>query len=234
MQNTLILKVTISFLVKWSHKPSQIMVALWPRIWINPLSLRNSWLRFKASGRLPVTSHECIEYTPIKQRKTERCLSTCTRLDLETQGSWPIVPRNVPGHGYQEGKNLDTGWYVIWWFHVCDSEQPKQEEEDNDSKVTMHEDTATTPRRQSARLFEKHAASLLICHRSSTGGGGPQRRKISKIRGSKRKHIWWLYEKSSWHIKVPAGGNGSANDRKKARASSGRSPAEIKGKSETS
>jgi hypothetical protein len=43
-----------------------------------------------------------------------------------------------------------------------------------------------------------------------------------------------LYEKSSWHIGVPAGGNGNANNRKKARASSGRSPAEIEGKSETS
>ena len=70
---------------------------------LNRLSLRNNQLKFKIAGKLRIIFEEFIEYTPIYQsfyenRKENRRMWTCNRLDLQTLGSQPVMPKNLPNH----------------------------------------------------------------------------------------------------------------------------------------
>jgi hypothetical protein len=63
---------------------------------MNRLCLRNNRLKFDTSGGLPIIWGI---YTRIylKWRKKNKKMSTCNRLDLESLGSWPTMPKNFPG-----------------------------------------------------------------------------------------------------------------------------------------
>ena len=66
------------------------------KLQMNWLSLRNNQLKFETSGELPIILEESIEYTS-NEWKQNRKMSTCHRLDLESLGSWPTMPKNFPG-----------------------------------------------------------------------------------------------------------------------------------------
>ena len=62
---------------------------------MNWLSLRDKWLRFKTSGRLPIVLEESIEeYTSMKPNNPKDVnIDIVTGLDLGTLGSRPIMPK---------------------------------------------------------------------------------------------------------------------------------------------
>ena len=62
---------------------------------MNQLSLRTYWLKFETSGKSPTILEESVECILDEFRKPQK-MSTCNRLDLETLGSWPIMPKNHP------------------------------------------------------------------------------------------------------------------------------------------
>jgi hypothetical protein len=64
---------------------------------MNRLSLRNNWLNFKTSGKLLTILEEIYGIYPNSMKKNWK-MSTCNRLNLETLGSWLIMPKNLPGH----------------------------------------------------------------------------------------------------------------------------------------
>jgi hypothetical protein len=65
---------------------------------MNRLSLRINRFKFKTAGELPIVLlEEFKEYTPIQQRKTGG-YQHVTGLDLQTLGSQPIIPKNLPDH----------------------------------------------------------------------------------------------------------------------------------------
>ena len=66
------------------------------RLQMNQLSLRNNRLKFKTSRELPVMLGESIEYTSNEWKQTRK-MSTCTRLDLESVGSFLTMLKNFPG-----------------------------------------------------------------------------------------------------------------------------------------
>ena len=65
---------------------------------------------------------------PIQQRKPERRITTCNRLDLETLGVWPIMPKNLSDHRFRKievtsSPLLLPPWYMfpfsfffLFWF----------------------------------------------------------------------------------------------------------------------
>ena len=72
------------------------------------LSLRNNWLKFKTAGKLRINLEEIIEHTPNLIKKTRR-MSTCNRLDLQTLGSQPVMPTNLPNHWLYQVQKYDRG-----------------------------------------------------------------------------------------------------------------------------
>ena len=70
-----------------------------PLVTDEPVQLRNSRLKFKTSGKLPIISEESVEYTSHYQSALRK-ITTCNRLDLETLGSRLLMPKNLPGHWY--------------------------------------------------------------------------------------------------------------------------------------
>ena len=57
----------------------------------------------KTAGKLPIIQEEFIEEDRRRRRypnliKENRGLSTCNRLDLQTLGSQPVMPKNLPDH----------------------------------------------------------------------------------------------------------------------------------------
>ena len=55
-------------------------------------------LKFKTAEKLPIILEEPMEYTPILIIKENRRMPTCNRLELQTLGSQPIMPKNLPDH----------------------------------------------------------------------------------------------------------------------------------------
>ena len=72
---------------------------------MNRLSLRNNWLKFKAAGKLPIVLRG-IYRIYLNLVKENRRMSTCNRLDLQTLGSQPVMPKNLPDH-WRESRNFD-------------------------------------------------------------------------------------------------------------------------------
>ena len=71
---------------------------------MNRLTLRNNRLKFiKTAGELPIIVDEFIEYTPILKKENGK-MSTCYWLDLESLGSQPIMPKNLPDHYLEANK----------------------------------------------------------------------------------------------------------------------------------
>ena len=68
---------------------------------MNLLSLRNNQLKLETSGELLIILEECIEHTS-NERKQNQKMSTRNRLDLESLGSWPTMPKNFPGTGLED------------------------------------------------------------------------------------------------------------------------------------
>ena len=64
------------------------------------LTCRSNWLKFKTSGKLPIILEESMDYTLINEEKNRK-KPTCSRLDMETLGSRPNMPKNLP-------------WYLLW------------------------------------------------------------------------------------------------------------------------
>ena len=64
---------------------------------MNRMSLKYNWLKFKTAGKLLIILEEFKEYIP-NLMKENRTMSTCKRLDLQTLGSQPIMPENLPNH----------------------------------------------------------------------------------------------------------------------------------------
>ena len=61
------------------------------------VEFENTWLKFKTIGKF--TDHfRGIQGKNFKLVKENQKMSTCNRLDLETLGSRPIMPKNLPGH----------------------------------------------------------------------------------------------------------------------------------------
>ena len=69
---------------------------------MNQLSLRYNQLKFNTSGNLPTITEESIEYTSHSLNKQK--FTKCNRLDLETRGSWLMMPINLPGHCFETRK----------------------------------------------------------------------------------------------------------------------------------
>ena len=57
----------------------------------------NSRLKFKTAGKLPIILEEFIRIFP-SLIKESRTMPTCSRLDLPTVGSQPVMPKNLPSH----------------------------------------------------------------------------------------------------------------------------------------
>ena len=64
---------------------------------MNRLSSRNNQLKFETAGNLPIILEEFIEIYP-NLIKENRKMSTYNRLDLQTLGSQPVMPKNLPDH----------------------------------------------------------------------------------------------------------------------------------------
>ena len=65
---------------------------------LNWPSLKNNWSKLETSGELRIILEESMgEYTSNEESKTGRC-PTCNRLDLESRGSWPTMPKHFPGN----------------------------------------------------------------------------------------------------------------------------------------
>ena len=63
--------------------------------------MRNNWLKFKTAGK--ITDHFWGIYGICPNLTKEiRRLSTCHWLDLQTLGSQPITPKNLPDHCVRE------------------------------------------------------------------------------------------------------------------------------------
>ena len=98
-------KHTYSSFIRASRQTTNatnIMQELWSgrtssELQMNRLSLRNNRLKFKNSGELPITLEEFIKYSPFFIKENRR-MSTCNRLDLQTLGSQPVMPKNLPDH----------------------------------------------------------------------------------------------------------------------------------------
>jgi hypothetical protein len=73
----------------------------WQLITNEPVDLRNNWLKLKTAEKLLIISEIFIEYTSGLIKENRR-MSTCKRLDLQTQGSTDYAqnpPRSlVPNH----------------------------------------------------------------------------------------------------------------------------------------
>ena len=54
-------------------------------------------MKIKTVGKLPIILDKFIEYIPNLIKENWR-MSTCNQLDLQTLGSQPIMPKNLPGH----------------------------------------------------------------------------------------------------------------------------------------
>ena len=80
----------------------------WPGAMIgkNRLRSRNTRLKFKTAGKLPIIVEEFIEYIYPNLIKENRRMSTCNRLGLGTLGSQPIMPKNLPDHWPGD---------IVWW-----------------------------------------------------------------------------------------------------------------------
>ena len=65
-----------------------------------PIEFKKNQLEFKGSKKLPINLEDSIEYTS-NEWKQNRKMSTSNRLDLESLGSWPTMPKNFPGSGSQ-------------------------------------------------------------------------------------------------------------------------------------
>ena len=67
---------------------------------MNRSSLRNNRLKFKTTWKLPIILEEFHRIYP-NLLKENRRMSTCNRLDLQTLGSQPVMPKNLPDHWRQ-------------------------------------------------------------------------------------------------------------------------------------
>jgi hypothetical protein len=68
---------------------------------MNWLDLKNNPLNLiKTAGKLPIILEEFVEYTPklIKRKPEDINNMQINRLDLQTLGSQPRVPENLPDH----------------------------------------------------------------------------------------------------------------------------------------
>ena len=81
---------------------------------MNRLSLRNNQLKLETSGELPNILEESIEENTSNEWKQNRKMSTCNRLDLESLGSWPIVPKNFLGSILNRSTYLVLGKVFFW------------------------------------------------------------------------------------------------------------------------
>ena len=74
------------------------------------LSLRNHRSRLETAGKLPIILEEFIEYIPqINKGKPGGCRHVCTRLELQTLGSPPVV---MP-------KYLTNHWTTLGFDQLC-------------------------------------------------------------------------------------------------------------------
>ena len=64
---------------------------------MNRLSLRNNQLKFEISGELSIILEKSAEEYTSNEWQQNWKMSTCNRLDLESLGSWPTMPKNFPG-----------------------------------------------------------------------------------------------------------------------------------------
>ena len=82
---------------------------------MNWLSSRNYRLKLKTSGILPIILEESIWNVPQKENPK---ITTCIRLDLETLGYRPILPKNLPGHwsdrrGWKFTRNVGLEYVMV-------------------------------------------------------------------------------------------------------------------------
>jgi hypothetical protein len=71
------------------------------------------WISRLLSGESSIiqTESNWMEYTSDCKKKNQKIV-TCNRLDLETRGFWPIVPKNFFRHGAHRSK-------LLWCLSVC-------------------------------------------------------------------------------------------------------------------
>ena len=73
-----------------------------------------SRLKLETSVEIPITLEEFMEYTSNQYRKTEGCQHVINRLDLQTLGSQPIMPKNLglPDHCSKRSRVSGNGLQV--------------------------------------------------------------------------------------------------------------------------
>ena len=59
--------------------------------------MKNNRLKFKTLEKLPINLEKNLRIY-LKLIKKNQKITTCNQLDLETLGSWPIMPKNLFGH----------------------------------------------------------------------------------------------------------------------------------------
>ena len=57
---------------------------------MNQWSLKNNWLKFKTSGKLPIILEESVEYISLKVNEEK---------PKDHKDFWPIMPKTLPGAG---------------------------------------------------------------------------------------------------------------------------------------
>ena len=68
-----------------------------PLVREEPVELDIYLVEVQDSGKLLIILRSLGEYTSILMKENHE-MSTCNRLDLETLGSWPIMPKYILGH----------------------------------------------------------------------------------------------------------------------------------------
>jgi hypothetical protein len=79
---------------------------------MNQLSLRNNWLKCKTSKKIPHHFRKSCRIYPKLVEKLRK-ISTYNQLDLETLGSQPIMPKNLPGHWLEVKSCTPNCWATI-------------------------------------------------------------------------------------------------------------------------
>ena len=74
---------------------------------MNRLSLRDNRSKFKTAGKLPVMHFGGIYRICPNLMKENRRMWTCNRLDVQTLGSQPVMPKNLPDHWWNR---IDLSW----------------------------------------------------------------------------------------------------------------------------
>ena len=101
---------------------------------MNRMSLRNNRLKFNTAGNLPIIFRG-IYRIYFNLTKKNRRMSTCNRLDLQTLGSQPVMPKNLPDHclpstkinsymktpsrNHKPIKSWTPKWFRIKWQQKC-------------------------------------------------------------------------------------------------------------------